>query len=375
MKKLDDRAKKLLVIFGGVIGLIILIILIVFIVSLFKNNSMSYSQIEDKLVEASKSYFASKNDLLPLNDNDEVQVSSDELVNAGYMKELSKYVKDESVTCSGSVLVTKSGDYFNYSPYLDCGDRYITKYLYEKLRENVVFSGEGLYKTTQFYKGTSDKIFYIYRGEHVNNFIKFGEDIWRIVKITPDFNIMIIKNDVSKKIEYNGVWDNRYNIHSNRKDGINDYNKSIIRYNLMEYYNNIFIDDKLKEKNVIFDFCVGTRKQSEINNSGTVECSIIDSNYVGLLPVYDYINASLDLNCKKTIDNSCSNYNYLNFDGITYWLATSDKEHTNYGFECSSSIISNRLSAKAYGRPVVFLSKNLVYLSGSGSLDDPYVVK
>ena len=48
-------------------------------------------------------------------------------------------------------------------------------------------------------------------------------------------------------------------------------------------------------------------------NDGSIEkSSLLEKQYIGLLPLYDYINASIDTNCNSALTESCTNYNYLN---------------------------------------------------------------
>ena len=152
VKALDERAKKMLLILGIMIGLIVIIIVISLIIGTLKNSSLEYSEIEDKMVSAAKDYYSKKQDALPLNETEEVEVSATLLAEEGYMKELSKYQKDDSVACEGKVIVSKSGIYYNYSPYLNCGDKYTTTYLYEEIIDKTISKDDGLYKTEQYSK-------------------------------------------------------------------------------------------------------------------------------------------------------------------------------------------------------------------------------
>ena len=51
--------------------------------------------------------------------------------------------------------------------------------------EKIVTSGYGLYAVNGNY---------VYRGELVNNYVKFGKTLWRIVKITSNNNIVLISD-------------------------------------------------------------------------------------------------------------------------------------------------------------------------------------
>lgn len=374
--QIDEKAKKMLISFGIGIGAIVLIVIIVLIVGMIKNSSLSYSEIESKLVSGARKYYANKKDALPLNDNDEVEVDASLLKEEGYIKDLSKYQKDKNVACSGKVIVTKSGNYYNYSPYLNCGDKYTTTYLYEELISKVVSKDDGLYKKEQYSTKTKGKeTVYVFRGDYVNNFIKLDEFLWRIVKINSDYSLEIIQEN-DKKTRLSSVWDDRYNNTKNENAGINDYYKSIIRKNISDYYNSSTLSDIVKEKIVFKDICVGSRKLSETKNDGSVECrNILQNEPLSLLTIYDFINASLDTNCKRLDSYNCSNYNYLSKYNRSFWLLTTSSEKSYIGYGIYNNSTSSKLSSLKTARLVTNLNKNVIFAGGTGTETDPYLIK
>ena len=373
-KYIDEKTKRLLIGLGAVVGLILLIIIIILIINSLKPKTLSYTGIEDKMVEAAKLYYAKNNESLPVNENEEIEVSVSTLVEAGYMKDLSKYQEDRKVSCSGSVIVTKGGEYYNYAPKLDCGDKYSTKYLFEKLLGTVVSKDDGLYKTTEYSpKGTVNT--YVYKGDYVDNYVKLNGVVWRIVKMDSKFNLTLIENDYDRKVDYKGPWDNRYNVQKSSDIGINDYYKSVMKRTIdQEVYDKI--DSDTKAKLLMKDICIGKRSTTETRKDGSVECSSTLSNeYLSLLTAYDFMNASLDSNCKAILDKSCGNYNYLTAYDKSYWLLTANSENTYGGYKASSYVSTSNLSTSAIARLVVNTTKNLVYVSGTGTETDPYIVK
>lgn len=376
MKSLDERAKKMLLLFGGVIVLIVIIVIISLIVGSLRNKSLEYSEIEDKMVSAAKDYYSKKQDALPFNENEEVEVSATLLAEEGYMKELSKYQKDDSVACEGKVIVSKSGVYYNYSPYLNCGDKYTTTYLYEEIIDKTVSKDDGLYKTEQYSKEKGKETIYVYKGDYVNNFVKIDDKLWRVVKVDSNYNMMLIQDYFDRENGYKGAWDDRYNSSKESNVGINDYYKSIIRKNINDYYSSSALSDNLKAKIVSKDLCIGSRSETETKKDGSVECrNILKGEYLGLLTVYDFMNASLDTNCKKTTDMTCNNYNYLTDYQSAFWLITADSESTFMGYKFSGGITQTRLSTSAVARIVLNITKNSVYVSGNGTYNDPYIIK
>ncbi|MDD6878626.1 MAG: hypothetical protein PUD59_00125 [bacterium] len=370
----DNGKNKILI--GMLLGIFVFIIIIIFIVNIFNGQSLSYSDMENKLIDASKKYYNEHSNLLPINDGDEIEITSKTLSENEYMKDLNKYQKNKNVTCSGIVKVTKNGNYYNYSPYLECGDLYTTTYLYEKLLDNVVNKDDGLYKTTQYTESKKNETVYVYRGEFVKNYILLDERLWRIVKIHNNHDIMIIQAEFDYKKDKTAIWDNRYNTDTDSNNGINDYYKSVIRRKIVNYYSSDDISDNLKEKIVLSPICIGSRNKTDSINDGSLECSeVLDNEYISLLPVYDFINASLDVNCNKIIDKSCSNYNYLTKYNNSYWLLTVNKNKSDEGYQAHSTISNSTLSYSNNIRLVTNLTKNLVYQSGTGTYDDPYIIK
>ena len=375
MKKVDDRAKKILYLFLGIIVFILFICVIAFVIGKAKNSSLTYSEIEEKMVAAAKEYYSQRATELPLNESERnVEVSVSSLVSAGLMKEISSYQKD-GIVCDGKVKVTKSIDYYDYSPYLDCGDNYRTVYLYEKLLDGIVSENDGLYKTTQFSKDKGNVTRYIFRGEYPNNYVLFSNVLWRIVKINEDNTITLIHSKVNSKDFDSIVWDNRYNINTDAYDGINNFDESRVKRNLQIYYNKVFTD-RAKTKLARMDTCVGSRLNADNKNDGSIECSkLANESLVSLLPAYDFINSSLDKNCKTIIDKSCSNYNYLTKYSATWWTLTTNKNYPTTAYVISSFGSRKDLNDDAYARMVVALNENTIYLRGTGTANNPYVIK
>ena len=374
-KNLDEKSKRMLLLLAGVVGFFIFIILIVWIVGLFRNSSLTYTEMEEKMVSAAKEYYSSSDNLLPINDGESYEINASTLAELEYIKPLIEYQKDESVACSGKVTVTKNGEYYSYAPYLNCGDKYTTQFLYEKLINQVVSKDDGLYKTTEQFEDDGKKTAYIYKGDYANNYLKIDESLWRIVKIDSNFNLVITEENYNIEIGYNDAWDNRYNSELNERVGINDYYKSIIRTKIIEYYNTL--PEILKEKTVSRNLCVGTRSLNDTNKDGSVECSkILENQYVGLLNTHDYMNASLDVNCKTIKDKACSNYNYLTSYERSFWLLNPNKENIGKGYKYSAgAIIDSKLSSSSRGRVVVGITKDSIYVSGTGTYNDPYIVR
>lgn len=362
----DLGKKKLLIIAGGIVGLLILIIIILLIYnSLFVKTS--YKDIENKVVEAAKKYYSENESLLPTNENEEVQTTDANLTASGHLKSMNKLTKKLGSTCTATVIVSYAGGNYRYTPLLDCGDKYSTKTIVSHIQNSVsrVTSGEGLYELNGEL---------VYRGEEPNNYVKFSDKLWRIVKIT-DNKLVIILDEKSVK----SVWDDRFNSDRNRTDGINDYKVSRIYEKLLEMYNgDTIFNDNTRGLLSSHNLYIGSRLDTDFYNDGSIEKAVLfEKQYIGLLPLYDYINASLDTNCNSAVTDSCINYNYLNQYGFNWWTLTSDQANTHkvYRITLDGSIGSIRASASSYVRPVIYLAKDALYTGGTGTSEDPYTIK
>ena len=376
MKKLDDRAKKLLLLFGGVILLIILIIVIAALIGKASNRSLSYEKIEEKISRSAEKYFNKNQNLLPSEENGEVELDVSTLVSGRYMNEISSYQKDKSVVCTGKVIVTKSNKYYSFTPYLNCGDKYETKNFAEELKKTMSLENSGLYEVPQYSSKDGISSAYVYKGDFVNNYVSIDNKMWRIVKIDSDNNIELIKDTYKKSEDIYGAWDNRYNTSKNSNFGINNYKISIIKNSLSDYYKSEQLSVAFKAKLVAKDLCVGNRKSSDTNKNGSTECkNVLSGEYVSLLTTYDFMNASLDNNCKTIVDKSCGNYNYLVAHTKAFWLLNADSETSYQGYKVSTYVTKTRLSSSAEARMVLTINKNTIYVSGSGTDTDPYIIK
>lgn len=377
LKKLD---KKVWLILGIVGGLIIILLLVALFINIFGKERLDYAGLEQKMVESAKSYYESNNNFLPQIEGNSVDVSLSSLVSDGYMKEPSEYLNDETLSCSGKVTVIKNKSDYGYYPFLDCGDKHKTTYLNDEIKKNVVTSSAGVYEMKQTlvnkHGEKSLSSFYVYKGENVNNYIVFNDFKWRIVKSDSDGNITIIFADKDPDYLLDSVWDDRYNVNTQGTDGINDYNVSRAKENINKIFDSNFFSDDFKSKLIKKDVCIGSRSDSDNVNNGSIECSkVLKDQYFSLLPAYDYINASLDSSCIKLNDPQCSNYNYLNTHSKSWWMITSDRNTTDRVYKVSNNVSKTMASGDGQLRIVSVLNSKTILSGGTGSFDDPYIIK
>lgn len=372
MNSKDSDFKGFLIKIGGlIIGGIIILLLLLWIMSLFNHKTYTFEEIETIMTDAAKSYFNANPASLPASENQIIEIESGTLTASGMMKDLSTYTA-KGVICTGKVQVTMSGTEYAYTPFLNCGDSYSSQTLISAITTDsiVTTSGYGLYSMNNEL---------VFRGEKVNNYVQMEKALWQIVKIDSANNIVLIKKD---KAGYGSAWDDRYNESKNYNIGLNNYSSSRIKEKLTELYsttdkNITFLSASDKAKLIKYAPCVGARKVKTEQNNGTVECATKeDDQYLGLLQLSDYINASIDDACKTSESKNCQNYNYLKTD-YKWWTGTpvGNTNYQSYGITERGTIEANNTSEYKSIRPVIKISSNTRVKSGNGSKENPYVIK
>ena len=367
-EKFENLGKKNIIIIAI---FLISIVIILFGGALIYNKfffKKSYTEVENIMKEATVKYFEKYEEKLPNNINESITVSVDTLVKNNMMDTIVSYTKDKNTTCDGKVTVTNINGDYRYATSLDCGEQYKTQTLIEYINNNVdvVTSGNGLYEMNNSL---------VYRGDEVNNYLKLNNKTYRIVKFVNEHPVIIL-TDNSESIQ----WDDRYNIDNDSDSGINDYEVSRMK----EYLNKLYksnneeslLNDSSKMLVTSYDLPIGKRKNDDTDKTGSLEnAKFITNQYIGLLPISDFLTASIDENCNKTIAESCKNYNYLNKYKYTWWTVTANSTNTYKVYVVNKTASTALPSSYAYVRPVLQLAKDTTYVSGDGTKTNPFIVK
>ena len=360
MKNIIDYLKdKIYYIMAGTIIIIILIILI----SSCSGMGKTYESIENEMVNAAKNYYANHKNNLPKEENGTVKVTISTLVEAELLDEVID-PQNKKQTCSGHVEVTKVGDEYSYIPFLTCKGNYEPKYLTDIVKESKIDEyGNGVYEMNGEY---------IYRGDDVNNYVKFNDQLWRIVKVDSEGDIKLVLAESTKE-RY--AWDSAYNSDKGYNVGITtNYLQTNIRKVLNNYYENNFYNDT-KAKIVSKNLCIGAYSENE-TFSIEKECSIIKENEkVGLLNATDYKNASLDSGCTTLSSPECSNYNYLSDLKISTWIMNKYSENSYEVFYLEGTINKSKSSSSKKINPVIYLNTKTIISIGNGTYEEPYFIK
>ncbi len=362
--KIDQKLLRIMSVIAGVF--IIIVLVIVMITTIIKNKKLNLEDFEFRIVTLAEKYYKSNESVLP-SEGDTVSVSIQHFLDN---KSLKRNVLKTGETCYGEVKVTNNNGYYLYLPFLKCDDNE-PKLLADVLTadENIVNSSHGLYN----YNNT-----YIYRGEVDNNYVSFANKLWRILRINEDGTIRMM--DINKDIR--NAWDNRYNSEERGRRGLNDYVQnddinSRIKDKLEKMYNDDrYFTDKNRAYLTKHDLCVGKRNIEDEGSDGLIECAdIIPNQMLGLIQVNEIMLASLDDDCTKPKDRPCTNYNYLtNFENAT-WTITADSETSYKVFTLTNSINVTDATNLNPVKAVVHLTEHALYSSGSGTQDDPYIIK
>ena len=253
-------------------------------------------------------------------------------------------------------------------------------------------SGDGLYR------GEYEDGKYVYKGANPNNYIKFNNELWRILSKESDGTYKIIRNDIleyshwssDEKCSYTGPGVPAPNVYP----GCNNWKEPVLlnTYLNEEYYNTFLVDTQ--NTMVSNNFNIG--KISSSNDLQAIineENNILWKGNIGLISVSEYIRANSNLsNCGTISANNtniatCTNTNWL-FNNNNYWTISAmdraeDTTTVYYikndgkiseGLVAGGGIVIDGSSNYEYGvRPVTFLKSDIA-LSGTGTETNPFTL-
>ena len=353
---MDASTKKMVKTFGMIIGAVVLLFIVVMIVLMIVNAKVNNGQLLNVLENSSKKYYSAHQNELP-KENESVIITAETLIANKYMKPFEKLTKNTN--CSGKVIVSNNGGVYVYEPSVVCQE-YKSVNIATKLAENVVQENAGLYK---------DGDTYYFKGEYVNNYIKIGNIVYRILSFDNE-KMKLIDTKITEKTYQ---WDNRYSHEIGKTLGINDYSKSRIRELYQMKYDEY--DANVKKYIVKADWCIGKRAKFNFDIKND-ECGATIDDYLGMITPYEYARASLDVNCLDIRGGSCNNYNYLStVFNAPVWSAITLSDNTyqaymfNRGFAVSDCIEKNKLAF------LFNISSDNVYVSGNGDVTSPYIIR
>lgn len=362
---MDQKIMKRL---GAVIAVFAIIILVIFFITSCSGGNYTFERLEEKMLKVAKIYYENHEDELPSQDHDTKTLTLKKMISNGDIDELTELFDSEDIKCDGSITVTNNNGYYLYTPTLNCKngkESYSTTLLKDKIIENsLTETGIGLYESGEQY---------IFKGEVKDNYIKLGENLYRIIRINEDGTIRLFKDEGVKQI----IWDDRYNEEYHSNTGINEYIYNNINSRIKDSTENLYKEFNNSEKAYVVtsDVCIGKRTEADMTKDGSTECSqkLADQQFTSIA-TYEYLQATLETACNSTEDKVCKNYNWLSTYDYNIWTITADSEKSRYAFVLDKSL--ERHSCNSNGRiNVVFnLDEKVPYTSGTGTLEDPYMI-
>lgn len=277
------------------------------------------------------------------------------------------------------------------------------KYLWHKITTDYIAnSGSG------FYENSTESKKYSYIGNGESNNIKIGNDIWRIVSIERDHTIKIAKLSDSVKKEFDATnnrtsnstyctdltngcnaWSIKDELVNDQISGSVENDSTILTYLNGDYYTSL--NDELKSVIVEHNFNVGSIK----SDASYSEILVQESEYtwtgkIGLLTISEFlypstINTSMS---NLTLDSSYSNNyllgyasgkflwtaNALNNSSSNVWVIAKDLTLASKAANLKTETIEE-VSYDYIAIPTAYINSTVEYLSGDGSVLNPFTIK
>ena len=282
----------------------------------------------------------------------------------------------------------------------------------DKLKENVVTTGDGLYVDS------TETGRYVYRGANPNNYIKLGSDMYRIISVESDNTLKVIGSIGTKafdeeKARYSTtstdycaskygckVWGSKTTMLDTNGKNVTQMPREVggTLYNLPEkeatlntYLNNDWYNSlRSSVKNLIVShmFNVGVTKFSETSLANTItqEQTYKWLGKVGLMNVSDYIKANNNVDSCGTYSLNQSNYSICK---TTNWIVASlgstssiwtiapcsDSYAFSVFFLGNDGYLSNdSIADVSIGAAPVFYLSSDISLEGDGTSSNPYTI-
>ena len=290
-------------------------------------------------------------------------------------------------------------------------------------------SNSGLYMVTHPKDSTlqigndKDIIEYRYRGKEPKNYVTFNNEIWRIIGVFPtddgtgkiENRIKLIRNETLNETVWNGcssykaVYEDNYFLNvCDDPNGIkNNFNISMIKEYLNTTYYNTLINES---KNMIDNakYYLGGY-YGWVSGQGYTQTSVQMYSYerkiqnttsnefyygsnpnnwvgkLGLMYASDYGYASGNCENKRIYDiksssndiRACNDTNWL-YINSNEWLLNQNSEDVSfvYSISESGSVFSKDapINIALKYRPVLYLKSNVKIISGSGTINDMYIL-
>ena len=241
---------------------------------------------------------------------------------------------------------------------------YIINEIYTTDGENGLY-----YHDADLTNGANDNN-YRYSGSNPNNYVKFNNELWRIIGVI-NGKVKIIRNEAITTRTYT----------DNNK---NDYVTSNLYtdYLIDEYLNTLVdvadaIDNNYwyvpSDEDIKLDLTANGVYSLELGENSNAYGAIYSK--VGLLYISDYAYAAAPGDWVKKVNEYNTANNWLK-NGTNMWTMVRDFNNIKNFFyiDTSGNVASGEITNTYSVRPVVVLSNSNRYISGSGSETDPFII-
>lgn len=248
---------------------------------------------------------------------------------------------------------------------------------------NTSTAADGLYVTN-----TSNGKAYYYRGVVNNNYVSFGNFIWRIVSINEDGTIKLILDKSASYSEYNKLLSQEKDYVGYQYIWYNNETNSTAKDVLDEWYNNNVTAKGLDKYVATTSFCNDTGYQnaahiyfngykrlttdhapSLVCPAGASDFGGAYSSKVGLITADEVVMAGGAVNANNMNYYLANGENFVTFTPYDFNLG----KPTMYSVNNNGALVSTPVNTELGLRPVITLIKDIT-VSGSGTVDNPYTI-
>ena len=285
------------------------------------------------------------------NNEDDIIILTKEYINdnASYFNELFKE-KDIEYRINTKDLIS-SDKYVGYVNVINNQYKYVQE---EQILLDKIYENNKLVKN-EYNENMPYDLNYFYKGINPNNYIKFNDNLYRIIGITNNNELKLISLD-----NYNNItWGLSNNIDYFIGESLpkEDSNKGIFYVG--------YIRSETKDIESII-------KNEKRNNNYTISAPKY-YGYYSFINISDIINASENCSYNNILDinkDNCDSYLIDMLKG-TYTSNTLE-DNKVYKIDEESRIISTTLEDSIQAKKVIYVHGISKYISGDGSLDNPY---
>ena len=219
---------------------------------------------------------------------------------------------------------------------------------------NHIIDNNSLTKT-DFNENMPFDLNYIYKGEDPKNYIKYNENLYRIIGITNTSDLKLISID-----NYNNItWGKSNNINYFKGEELEGEDS----------VKGIFYVGYIRSETKDLESIVKNEKR---NNNYTISAPKY-YGYYSFVNISDIINASESCNYNGILDinkENCDSY-LIGMLNNTYTANTLEDNKVYYVEE--NKIISKELEESIQAKKVIFVHGISKYISGDGTKDNPYI--